>query len=151
MSEELADQCVYEKVDLKSDFEKWIAEVRRMDHHQHARREADKARYPKRTFGEPSRNANVSTSAAAPAVKEQSRPSKVERPAKITQAERDLLAANDGCFKCRKPFVMHRSNDCTNGYPERKFIVDQKYIDSFKAKPKTVAAILNNTRSRDHS
>lgn len=48
----------------------------------------------------------------------------------------------------------HRSGDCNNGYPTQKFVVDQKYIDSFKTagKGKAVAAVFDRSRGRttDH-
>jgi hypothetical protein len=34
----------------------------------------------------------------------------------LLNAERTLLAANDGCFKCRKPFIYHRTPECTSDY-----------------------------------
>merc|ERR1712093_849829 len=39
------------------------------------------------------------------------------RPPPLTQVERDWLAANDGCFKCRLPNVGHRSRDCDTFAP----------------------------------
>lgn len=159
MTKELLAQVEYEKVNLESDFDVWLVEVRRIDEHLTARREIDRARNSKSrsAFSEPSRNLNT-TSSAPSATATSSKPSassyavaKEDRPGKITQPERELLAANGGCFKCRRPFVNHVSGDCTNGFPDRRFTVDQAYIDSFKSKPKPVAAVFDRSRGREES
>jgi hypothetical protein len=36
----------------------------------------------------------------------------------LTDDERQLLRDNEGCFKCREPFVQHSSNNCPNGFPD---------------------------------
>ncbi|KAG2746332.1 hypothetical protein P692DRAFT_20820289 [Suillus brevipes Sb2] len=36
----------------------------------------------------------------------------------LTDNERQLLRDNEGCFKCREPFVQHSSNNCPNGFPD---------------------------------
>ncbi|KAG1839529.1 hypothetical protein F4604DRAFT_1599551, partial [Suillus subluteus] len=36
----------------------------------------------------------------------------------LTDAERQLLRDNDGCFKCREPFAGHGSSNCTKGFPD---------------------------------
>ncbi|KAI0681713.1 hypothetical protein BC835DRAFT_1301955 [Cytidiella melzeri] len=38
----------------------------------------------------------------------------------LMQVERDYLKANNGCFKCRCPFVNHYTKDCPNDYPDPK-------------------------------
>lgn len=35
----------------------------------------------------------------------------------LTVAERQLLKDNQGCLKCRRPFVNHQSQSCPNGFP----------------------------------
>lgn len=44
------------------------------------------------------------------------------RPAlpKLSNVERQLLADNDGCFKCRRPFADHNSKTCPNGFPDAR-------------------------------
>lgn len=37
---------------------------------------------------------------------------------KLTEYEKKLLAANDGCFKCRRFFAGHRSDKCPNEFPD---------------------------------
>jgi hypothetical protein len=37
---------------------------------------------------------------------------------KLTDYEKKLLAVNDGCFNCRLFFVYHRSDKCTNKFPD---------------------------------
>lgn len=36
----------------------------------------------------------------------------------LTEAERRLLRENDGCYKCRRPFVKHVSTTCPYGFPD---------------------------------
>ncbi|KAG1760618.1 hypothetical protein EDD22DRAFT_900292 [Suillus occidentalis] len=37
---------------------------------------------------------------------------------RLTDDERQLLRDNEGCFKCREPFVQHSSNNCPEGFPD---------------------------------
>ncbi|KAJ7152722.1 hypothetical protein C8R43DRAFT_1127176 [Mycena crocata] len=39
------------------------------------------------------------------------------RVATLDDSERDLLKANDGCTKCRQPFVFHNRFNCNNDWP----------------------------------
>lgn len=137
MTAELRDQVEYEDVHLEKDFDLWTTKVRRVDEHMQSKREQDRARWGKRAaLSDSSRNANVASSSTTQTTRTETTTKTEERPLKMTDSERDLLSANAGCYKCRRPFVNHRSGECTNGYPTRRFIVDQKYIDTFKAKPK---------------
>jgi len=65
-------------------------------------------------LGEPSNRANASTS------RDTAR-SSASNPAgklpKLTEAERRLLFDNEGCLKCRKFFVNHKSMNCPNAWP----------------------------------
>ena len=36
---------------------------------------------------------------------------------KLMEVERSLLFDNEGCLKCRRFFVKHRSSNCPNGFP----------------------------------
>ncbi|KAG1789418.1 uncharacterized protein HD556DRAFT_1447033 [Suillus plorans] len=36
----------------------------------------------------------------------------------LTDDERQLLRDNEGCFKCREPFVHHSSSNCSKGFPD---------------------------------
>ncbi|KIK43352.1 hypothetical protein CY34DRAFT_40541, partial [Suillus luteus UH-Slu-Lm8-n1] len=36
----------------------------------------------------------------------------------LTDDERQLLRDNEGCFKCREPFVKHSSANCSKGFPD---------------------------------
>lgn len=157
MTKELSGRVEYEKVDQITVFEDWIAEVRRVDDYMFTKRE-ERARIPRRAaLAEPSRNANTSSSSAPATASSSSSAPKAEyregdRPKKMTQEERDLLAANGGCFKCRRLFVYHMSGDCINRYPTTRFTVDQRYIDTFKSKAKPVAAVSRGReRERDET
>lgn len=154
MTAELREMVEYEDVHLEKDFDTWCSRVRRIDEHMQSKREQDRARYAKRpALSDSSRNTNTVPSASNTTSQTTSQTTRTtskteERPLKMTDNERELLGANAGCYKCRRPFVNHRSGECENGYPTRRFVVDQKYIDSFKSKPKAVAAV---TRGREPS
>lgn len=36
----------------------------------------------------------------------------------LTEEERQLLRDNEGCFKCREPFVQHTTLNCSKGFPD---------------------------------
>ncbi|KAH6901228.1 hypothetical protein BKA70DRAFT_1436266 [Coprinopsis sp. MPI-PUGE-AT-0042] len=66
----------------------------------------------------------------------------------LTDAEKRLLFDNDGCFKCRRPFVGHQTAACPNNFltKENVVLIMQAYINSVnpnKKRPRaaTVAAI----------
>ncbi|KZP17246.1 hypothetical protein FIBSPDRAFT_675093, partial [Athelia psychrophila] len=120
MTSELRETVEYEDAHLEQDFDVWISRVRRIDEHMSAKHDADRARYAKRpALSDSSRNANTSLSTAPQTSRSQTttKTSTEERPLKMTDGERELLGANAGCYKCRHPFVNHRSGECTNGYP----------------------------------
>lgn len=68
-------------------------------------------------------------------------PSSIPKSARLSQAERDLLMKNQGCFKCRKPFMKHHANACPNGQPKSKDIVPimEAYIESLRPSQGSVA------------
>ncbi|KAF7339146.1 Reverse transcriptase-RNase H-integrase [Mycena venus] len=53
-------------------------------------------------------------------------------PPALTALERDLLAANEGCNKCRKPFAGHATHDCTTPMTRATYapITDQTIADA---------------------
>lgn len=63
----------------------------------------------------------------------------------LTPTERTLLMEHNGCFKCRKFYVGHRSRECTEGAPEASSYKTLTEADATAAKPKgnkkTVAAV----------
>ena len=65
----------------------------------------------------PSRKANVNAPSAASSAS--GTLSKPDYPPKLTEEEKTLLHINDGCLKCRKPFVYHIGSDNAPGctYP----------------------------------
>jgi hypothetical protein len=42
---------------------------------------------------------------------------------KLTDAQKAYLDATDGCRKCRKPFIKHRSNECQDGFATVDLVV----------------------------
>ncbi|KAJ7243929.1 hypothetical protein B0H12DRAFT_1236287 [Mycena haematopus] len=76
----------------------------------------------------------------------------------LTVAERELLAKNDGCNKCRKFFVGHISATCPNDYPDpttyRTLVqadVDDANKKKDKGKSKAVAAVMPAIEDDDDS
>ncbi|KAH9927786.1 uncharacterized protein B0H18DRAFT_875288, partial [Fomitopsis serialis] len=69
----------------------------------------------------------------------------------MTGDERQLLQAHDGCFKCRRPFVNHRSKDCPFGFPDPRTFkpVTQADIDAHKSKGKSVVAAISTQMDVD--
>ncbi|KAG2741811.1 hypothetical protein P692DRAFT_20907082, partial [Suillus brevipes Sb2] len=63
----------------------------------------------------------------------------------LTEEERTLLRENNGCFKCREPFVKHSTATCDNGFPDGATYktITAATIAAKKAKKssKTVAAV----------
>ncbi|KAJ7239990.1 hypothetical protein B0H12DRAFT_1074909 [Mycena haematopus] len=56
-------------------------------------------------------------------------------PPKLGEEERELLSANEGCMRCRKPFAGHRSFECTSPATADNYqVVTEKVIaDARKA------------------
>ena len=52
----------------------------------------------------------------------------------LLDAERTLLNEHDGCTKCRKFYVGHRSRDCPNGFPSGKGYKSLTLADALTAK-----------------
>ncbi|KAJ7437698.1 hypothetical protein FB451DRAFT_1450431 [Mycena latifolia] len=77
----------------------------------------------------------------------------------LTNDERELLRNNDGCNKCRRFFVGHKSPDCPNGFPDPSTykVLTQAEADHQKAakKGKSVAVVMpgidNDNDSDDDS
>ncbi|KAG0708042.1 hypothetical protein DFH29DRAFT_791206, partial [Suillus ampliporus] len=59
----------------------------------------------------------------------------------LTDAERQLLRDNDGCFKCREPFSGHTSMACPKGFPDGASYKTITASLIASKKPKVVAAV----------
>jgi hypothetical protein len=68
---------------------------------------------------------------------------------KLTEAEKQLLSDNQGCFKCRRVFQDHMSRDCPNGFPKKHYAITQALVDRFrpKATPTAAAAAVDTASS----
>ena len=99
------------------------------------------------TLAEPSRriNSNNTTNASSSA-------SSSNRPIlpKLTSVERQLLYDNEGCLKCRRVYVTHRSTSCPNDFPEPTAYkpLTQSFVDLIKRRlRKPIAAVMNDDNS----
>ena len=72
---------------------------------------------------------------------------------KLTDSKKNLLKDNEGCFKCCRFFVSHRSKDCPNKFPEpgNYKTLTIKDVDAAKRtrKGKAVAAVTINDDNSD--
>jgi hypothetical protein len=153
MTPKLALRCRLEKCNKVERFEEWLNEIKRVDDLLRAERadfEAlakatrENSRRNNNTLGEPSRRANNSN---------QNRPSSATYRTplpKLTDVERKLLKENDGCFKCRRVFVTHRSTACPNDFPDANGYktLTQATVDGISRRTKrTVGAVTTPTDS----
>ena len=82
------------------------------------------------TLRNPSRRYNANTSTASSS---NSTSTFVALPF-LLDAERTLLNEHDGCTKCRKFYMGHRSRDCPNGFPSGKGYKSLTLADALAAK-----------------
>lgn len=54
----------------------------------------------------------------------------------LTAAERALLQAHEGCFKCCRPYAEHLVNACPNGFPEKATYKTLTEADTLAVKKK---------------
>ncbi|KAG1761950.1 hypothetical protein EDD22DRAFT_894206 [Suillus occidentalis] len=127
MHSDLVDKYYAEKI-IETDLRKWIEMVGLLDdqrlldierfkelHEAVWRAERRKITTSKKSASsarsKPKAGRNMSTTS----ISSSSRP--FTRLPRLTDDERQLLRDNEGCFKCREPFVQHSSNNCPEGFP----------------------------------
>ena len=116
MEERLSKKCTAEKTNKIVKFKEWLSDVKRVDDLLRAERKefeaiaknSREAGRRQNALAEPSRRFNSS----AP----NSNAGRKSCP-KLTDMERQLLYDNEGCLKCCRFFVTHRSADCPNDFP----------------------------------
>ena len=150
MNQKLVLRCHLEKSSKVVEFEKWLAEVRRIDDlvkaekaefESFARATHDTTRH-NNALAEPSRHGNAPTVPAASATSDP----RLVLP-KLLDAERHLLYDNEGCLKCRRIFVDHHSTNCPNNFPNPSTYktLTQNFVDPIKSRIKRpVAAVVNS-------
>ena len=70
-------------------------------------------------------------------------PSTTTRCPRLTDAEKDLLSAHRGCFKCRRFYQSHSRNDCPNDFPSGENYRTRSLDDALRAQRN------NNNRATD--
>jgi hypothetical protein len=68
----------------------------------------------------------------------------------LTSVERQLLYDNEGCLKCCRVYVTHRSTSCPNDFPEATAYkpLTQSFVDLIKRRlRKPIAAVMNDDNS----
>jgi hypothetical protein len=154
MNAKLALRCRLEKIDAGGTLPKWLDEVKRIDDLIRAER-ADFDAFTKTTrdntrrsnmLSEPSRCANVT---ANPNNSNTSRPVLP----KLTSVERQLLYDNEGCLKCRRVFVAHRSTDCPNNFPEPTTYkpLTQSFVELIRKRVKKPVAAIAGPSNNDEA
>jgi hypothetical protein len=148
MHQRLSKRCGAEKTGKIAEFKPWLNEVKRIDELARAERKefeliakgSREAGRRQNILSEPSRrynnpNANASNPSSSSGKK---------TCPKLTDAERRLLYDNEGCLKCRRFFVTHRSADCPNDFPSGTGYKARTQADVDRAKRahnKAVAAV----------
>jgi hypothetical protein len=154
MTPKLTLRCRHEKSNKIVVFKEWLADVRHIDDLLCADRtelealqkgQRDSTRRSN-ALTEPSRNANASTSSSS---------AFHDKLARLTETEHRLLFDNEGCLKCRKVFVSHRSANCPDGFPNATNYktLTQSFVDHIKMRrnKKPVAAIMQSTNDTSAS
>ncbi|KIK36119.1 hypothetical protein CY34DRAFT_95004, partial [Suillus luteus UH-Slu-Lm8-n1] len=118
---EYRDECITE-----TDLHKWIDKVKVLDRKRmrnvvQTKEAADSAYRAGQGKGSTDKKLASSTrfnakSGQATSNSDSSKP--FTRLPSLTDEERQLLRDNDGCFKCREPFVKHSSANCSKGFPD---------------------------------
>jgi hypothetical protein len=147
MTESLSCRCVNVKINKEVDIKKWLGEVKRVDDTMRAEhrefeaiatasRESSRKANP---LGEPSNCANTQLNRTT--TPRTATP--LGKLPKLTETERQLLFDNDGCLKCHRFFVAHKSANCPNNWPNATNyrMLTQGDVDRAHTKGKTVAAI----------
>jgi hypothetical protein len=157
MTDRLSKRCKTEKIQNVIGLRAWLLEVKRIDDGMRAERQefeeiARTTRYESRKsnyLSEPSRHANTPSNGGASSSK-----APATRVPKLTESERKLLYANDGCLKCRCLFVDHRMANCPNNFPDplKYKTITQSLVDSIKARmTRKVGAIAQENTASDSS
>ena len=147
----LALCCRLEKVTFTGNLTKWLDDVKCVDGLINAEQAnfqalAKKSRETSRctnSLAEPPRRTNTTTN--VPAANHISLP-------KLTSVEHQLLYDNEGCLKCRRVFVPHRSTDCPNDFPDSANykLLTQLFVDMIKRRvKKTVAAVVSSSTNEE--
>jgi hypothetical protein len=116
--------CLEKAGDKSKKLEAWIDDIRRIDELIRAenanfesivRAPCETTRHVN-TLAEPSCHINSNTSSASHI----NAPSSSSHPTlpKLTPSEHQLLFDNEGCLKCHRVFVPHRSAVCPNDFPD---------------------------------
>jgi hypothetical protein len=143
MEERLSKKCTAEKTNKIVKFKEWLSDVKHVDDLLRAERKefeaiaknSREAGRRQNALAEPSRRFNSSAS--------NSNAGRKSCP-KLTDMERQLLYDNEGCLKCRRFFVTHRSADCPNDFPAAAGYKPRTQADVERAKRsrnKPVAAV----------
>jgi hypothetical protein len=155
MEKRLATKCRNEaNVNNEQDFTKWINMVKRVEEMLIAdRKEVQDLMKTNReatrrtsALTEPSRRYN-----SAPSSSNSTSTSKRRFPPRLTDYEKKILAENEGCFKCRRFFVNHRSPTCPDDFPDAGSYktLTARDVEFAKRgrKPKPVATVATSTLS----
>jgi hypothetical protein len=151
MTQKLALHCRLEKLSKTEVFKDWLPEVKHVDDLVHAER-VDFEMLAKATrdtgcrtnaLAEPSHCVNTNNN-----VTSTSTSTRVNL-LKLTDVKRRLYD-NDGCLKCRRVFVMHRTHNCPNDFPDPTTYkpLTQTFIDAInKRSKKNVASIMATSKN----
>jgi hypothetical protein len=154
MNDLLAHRCLNAKANREGDVKKWLADIKRIDDTMQAEcrkfeeitKVSQENGHRGNPLGEPSNCANVPQAPTA------RMPNVTGKLLKLTDTERRLLFDNEGCLKCRRFFVAHKSANCPNGWPAAPGYRTLSQADVDRAhsggKGKGIAAAVNASENK---
>jgi hypothetical protein len=120
VDDRLRFRAAQERTTQIKDLVSWLEKMREIDKNRHADRKhlrEEVEEYIRTKRGSSSTRPSQQSSSQPPTTggrsKTPSTSARSDRPPKLTEDERKLLEAHEGCFKCRRFFIGHRSPDCT--------------------------------------
>ncbi|KAG1793834.1 uncharacterized protein HD556DRAFT_1191829, partial [Suillus plorans] len=125
MHPDLAAEYHTEQI-TKTDLRKWIEKVRLLDEkrlrhlakHKEAAEAAWRAKRGETTTDRRLASSSRFNSKAGQTTSSSTSSKPFTRLPPLTDDECQLLRDNEGCFKCREPFVHHSSSNCSKGFPD---------------------------------
>jgi hypothetical protein len=150
MNPKLTLHCRLEKIETDGTLSVWLNEVTRIDElidvqridFDNASKNTHENSRCTNALPEPSRHIDTNSN---------NNFSRVSLP-KLTPVQCQLLYDNDSCLKCRCVFVLHRSTDCPNNFPNASNYkpLTQSFVDLIKRHvKKPVAAIASSSNAED--
>lgn len=145
MNDSLAERCQKSSIVTITDYREWTRAVKQEDnllrqdlknaHSVSLNVLATNSKSRSMVLPSPASIAPTPTSVSAPT---SSSPSALP---KLSDEEKKILAAHDGCFKCRRPYAGHCTRECTNGFPLKYVPITTTMAEAIRMERNRVPAI----------